>query len=80
MVPVHARITIQNSEVNKVWNVNIIQKTITKSSVGQHGPPKNAKARRSVHPLLTGHTRRAPFVEIRYAGLPVVTASVEMIV
>jgi hypothetical protein len=31
--------------------------------------------RRSKHPLLTGHTRRAPLVEIRYTGLPVVKAS-----
>jgi hypothetical protein len=30
---------------------------------------------RSKHPLLTGHTRRAPLVEIRYTGLLVVKAS-----
>jgi hypothetical protein len=30
--------------------------------------------RRSKHPLLTGYTRRAPLVEIRYTGLPVVNA------
>jgi hypothetical protein len=36
-------ITIQNSEVNNVQNKIIIQRTITKSSVGQHGPPTNAK-------------------------------------
>jgi hypothetical protein len=36
--------------------------------------------RRSKHPLLTGHTRRAPLVEIRYTGLPVVKASMEMTV
>jgi hypothetical protein len=34
---------IQNSEVNIVKNVIIIQKANTKSSVGQHGPPTNAK-------------------------------------
>jgi hypothetical protein len=34
---------IQNSKVNNVQNVIIIQKAITKSSVGQHGPPINAK-------------------------------------
>jgi hypothetical protein len=34
---------IQNSEVNDVSNVIIIQNANTKSSVGQHGPPKNAK-------------------------------------
>ena len=33
-----------------------------------------------MHPLLTGHTRRAPLVEIKYAGLPVVKASMEMTV
>jgi hypothetical protein len=31
--------TIQNSEVNTI----IVQKAITKSSVGQDGPPINAK-------------------------------------
>ena len=31
-------------------------------------------------PLLTGHNRRAPLVEIKYAGLPVVKASMEMTV
>jgi hypothetical protein len=35
---------------------------------------------RSKHPLLTGHTRRVPLVEIRYTGLPVVKASMEMAV
>jgi hypothetical protein len=34
---------IQNSEVNNAWNEIIVQKAITKSSVGQHGPPTNAK-------------------------------------
>jgi hypothetical protein len=34
---------IQNSKVNNVENAIIIQKAITKSSVGQHGPPTNAK-------------------------------------
>jgi hypothetical protein len=34
---------VQNSEVNNVQNVTIIQKEITKSNVGQHGPPTNAK-------------------------------------
>jgi hypothetical protein len=33
--------------------------------------------RRSKHPLLTGRTRRAPLVEIRYTGLPVVKASMK---
>jgi hypothetical protein len=33
--------------------------------------------RRSKHPLLTGRTRRAPLVEIRYAGLPVHKAGME---
>jgi hypothetical protein len=33
----------QNSEVKYVLNVIIIQKAITESSVGQHGPPTNAK-------------------------------------
>jgi hypothetical protein len=32
-----------NSDVNNVSNGIIIQKAITKSSVGQHGPPANAK-------------------------------------
>jgi hypothetical protein len=27
--------------------------------------------------MLTGHTRRAPLVKIRYMGLPVVKASME---
>jgi hypothetical protein len=31
-------------EDNKVWNVSIIQRAITKPSVGQHGPPTNAEA------------------------------------
>jgi hypothetical protein len=30
--------SIQNSEINNVYNVIIILKAITKSSVGQHGP------------------------------------------
>jgi hypothetical protein len=34
---------IQNSEVNNVYNETIVQKAITKSSVGQHRPPTNAK-------------------------------------
>jgi hypothetical protein len=34
---------IQNREVNNVENVIIIQKAIAKSSLVQHGPPKNAK-------------------------------------
>jgi hypothetical protein len=33
--------------------------------------------RRSKHLLLTGHTRRAPLIEISYTGLPVVKASME---
>jgi hypothetical protein len=39
----NSSIIIQNSEVNNVQNVTIVQKAITKSSVGQHGPPTNAK-------------------------------------
>jgi hypothetical protein len=50
-----------------VLNVIIIQKVNTKSGVGQHGPQTKGKS--SKHPLLTGHTRRAPLVEIRYTGL-----------
>jgi hypothetical protein len=73
---------IQNSEVNNVQNIIIIQTAITKSSVEQLGPRQMRRQdqviRRSKHPLLTGHTRRAPFVEIRYTGLPVVKASMEM--
>jgi hypothetical protein len=34
---------IQNSKVNNVYTAIIIQKAITKSSTGQHGPPTNAK-------------------------------------
>jgi hypothetical protein len=34
--------------------------------------------RRSKHPMLTGQIRRAPLVDIRYTGLPVVKASMEM--
>jgi hypothetical protein len=33
---------IQNGEVNNVQNVIVIQKAITKLSVGQHGRPTNA--------------------------------------
>jgi hypothetical protein len=36
-------VAIQNSKVNNVYNVTIVQKAITKSSVGQNGPPTNAK-------------------------------------
>jgi hypothetical protein len=36
-------ICIQNSRVNNVSNVIIIQRANTKSSVRQHGPPSNAK-------------------------------------
>jgi hypothetical protein len=36
-------IEVQNTEVNNVYNVIIIQKANTKSSVGQHGPLTNAK-------------------------------------
>jgi hypothetical protein len=35
---------------------------------------------RSEHSLLTDHNRRAPLVEMRYTGLPVVKASMEMAV
>jgi hypothetical protein len=66
-----------------MWMAEIChhKKAITKSSVGQYGPPTNAKVGSGVakeyrkHPLLTSHTRRAPLVEIRYTGLPVVKAS-----
>jgi hypothetical protein len=34
---------MQNSEVNNVQNTTTILKVITKSSVGQHRPPTNAK-------------------------------------
>jgi hypothetical protein len=34
---------VQNTEVNNVPNVIIIQKANTKSSVEQHGSPTNAK-------------------------------------
>jgi hypothetical protein len=76
---------MQNCEVNIVYNVIIIQKANTKLSEGQHGPPKKLRRedqvqRRSKHPLLTGHTRHEPLVEIRYMGLPVVKASLEMTV
>jgi hypothetical protein len=57
------------ADINNVLNVIIIQKANTKSSVGQHGPPTNAKQdqvpRRSKHSLLTGHTRREPYLHIR---------------
>jgi hypothetical protein len=33
--------------------------------------------KRGKHPLLTGHTRYVPLVEIGYTGLPVVKASIE---
>jgi hypothetical protein len=36
-------VEIQNSEVNNVINITIIQKAITKSSVRQHGSPTNVK-------------------------------------
>jgi hypothetical protein len=35
--------TIQNSKINIVQNVIIIQNANTKLSVGQHGPPTKAK-------------------------------------
>jgi hypothetical protein len=38
-----AKCETQNSEVNIVQNVIIIQRANTKSSAGQHGPPRNAK-------------------------------------
>ena len=36
-------VCIQNSAVNNVSNVIIIQKANTKSNLGQHRPPINAK-------------------------------------
>jgi hypothetical protein len=36
-------IQLQNSKVNNVSNIIIIKKTNTKSNVGKHGPPTNAK-------------------------------------
>jgi hypothetical protein len=36
-------IKVQNSAVNNMSNATTIQKANTKSSVGQHGPPTNAK-------------------------------------
>jgi hypothetical protein len=36
-------VIVRYSEINNVSNVIIIQKANTKSSVGQHGPPTNAK-------------------------------------
>jgi hypothetical protein len=56
-----------NVEVNKMLNVIITQKTNTKSSVGQQLRQKRRWDQppwRSKHPLLTGHTRREPLVEI----------------
>jgi hypothetical protein len=53
-------VSTQNSEVNNASNVITIQKANTKSSVGQHGRPTNAKVgsgpRRSNHHLLTDRT------------------------
>jgi hypothetical protein len=40
---VYCAVPEQNSEVNNVSNVIIIQRANTKSSVGQQGPPTNAK-------------------------------------
>jgi hypothetical protein len=34
---------LENSEVKNVYNITVVQKAITKSSVRQHGPPTNAK-------------------------------------
>jgi hypothetical protein len=34
---------IQNNEVNNLQNATIVQKAITKSSVGQHRPPTHVK-------------------------------------
>jgi hypothetical protein len=42
-VGLELKLQIQNSEVNDVYNAIVIQKAITKSSLGQHGPPTNAK-------------------------------------
>ena len=35
---------IENSKVNNVQNIIIIQKAIKNTNVGQHRPPTNAKA------------------------------------
>jgi hypothetical protein len=44
----------------------------------QYRSMKNAKSRRSKHPLLSGNVRHEPLDEIGYTGLPVVKASMEM--
>jgi hypothetical protein len=36
-------VEIQNSEVNNVYNVIKVQKANTKSSAGQHGPPRQIR-------------------------------------
>jgi hypothetical protein len=68
-------IRIQNSEVKNVSDAIKIQKAHTKLSVEQHGPYQ--EPRRNKHPLLICHTCRAPLVEIRDMGLPVVKANIE---
>jgi hypothetical protein len=55
-------------EVNNTSNVIIIQKANTNMIVGERGSQTNTKVRsgayrRSKHPLLIGHTRRASSVE-----------------
>jgi hypothetical protein len=55
-------------------NIITTQKANTKLSVRKNGPPTNVKLGLGTmeefkHPLLTGHTRRAPIPEIRYTGL-----------
>jgi hypothetical protein len=58
---------ISNGEVHNMCNMIIIQQSYTKWSIEQQRRPTKARvgsgARRSKHPLLTGHTH---LLEIRY--------------
>jgi hypothetical protein len=67
---------MSNDEVSNDLYVIIIQKSNTKSSVGQYGPPIKANVDlvpwRSKHPLLTSQTHRAPLIETRCTGLSIV--------
>jgi hypothetical protein len=72
---------ISNGEVNNAPNVTIIQRANTKSSVGQHGPLKNAKVGSGAMEELASSVDRShppcALVEIRYMGLPIVKISME---
>jgi hypothetical protein len=69
---------ISNSKLSKQYvKRNLIQKPNTKLSVESHRPSASQVLWRSKHPLLIGHIRRAPLVEIRFTGLPVVEARME---